>query len=90
VLECLHGSPGAGAEAAGWIGQGGQALGAQPALDVGHALPGVTGTQGKGGGVPYRYAASSWSSWALPRAPTIRASGSPSLNRIRVGMLITS
>ena len=33
---------------------------------------------------------SSWSSWPLPLAPMIRCTGSPSLNRINVGMLITS
>ena len=38
----------------------------------------------------YRYADSSWSSWPLGLAPISRAFGSPSLNRIRVGMLITS
>ena len=90
MLEALDRHPGPGAEAAPGVTRGGEAEGPQAALDVGDGVAPVALAKREDVVAAYRYAASSWSSCPFGLAPTRRALASPSLNRIRVGMLITS
>ena len=90
VLEALDGGLGPGPEDAVGVGRGRQVDQGQPSLQVGDGLALLARGERERVAGRYRYACSSWRSWALPRAPMIRSSGSPSLNSIRVGMLITS
>ncbi len=90
VLEPLDGGLGAHAEDPFGVRRTWQLDQGQPPLQVGDSLALVARGEGKAVAVVYRYACSSWRSCALPRAPMMRSTGSPSLNSIRVGMLITS
>ena len=73
VLERFHRGGGTGPEEAVGVGETGQTDLAEPVLQVGDGRPLVVRLQGEGGVRDYRYAWSSCKSWALPRAPTIRA-----------------
>ena len=90
VLETLDGGLGPGPEDALGVGKGGQLDERQPPLQVSDGLALFPQGQGQAVARLYRYACSSWRSCALPRAPMMRCTGSPSLNRSKVGMLITS
>ena len=67
--------------AAGWCKPGGT----EAALYIAYCLAALTGSQREVG----RNSLSSWRSWPLPLAPTIRLATSPLLNTNRVGMLMT-
>ena len=90
MLEALDGQPGGRPVTALGVPRGAETERAQAPLDVGHGAAPVALGEREDPPAVYRYAASSWSSWPLGLAPTRRALASPSLNRIRVGMLITS
>ncbi len=59
----------------------------QTALQIAHGLTRRASAQRE---AVYRNSPSSWRSWPLPLAPTSRFFACPSLNTIRVGMLMTS
>ena len=90
VLEALYRSFSPDAEDPFGVRSRGQLDKSETSLQVSDGLALVARGEGESVARFYRYACSSWRSCALPRAPMMRSTGSPSLNNIRVGMLITS
>src|SRR5581483_8450178 len=86
-LEGAHGLVGGVAERAGCVPGSGTAKARQAALQVANGVAPVAPAKGQAG---YRNAWSSWRSCPLPLAPMSLSWTSPSLNRMRVGMLMTS
>lgn len=87
ALEGFEGGVGRASEDPDGVSDGTQVEGGEPSLDVGDRVTLVAETQGTP--LAQRYALSSWTSWPFGFAPMRRTLGSPSLNKMSVGMLMT-